>query len=401
MDILSRLSVKSLMRFKLVCKSFNSLISSTYFVKLHLRQSSAPNANPLVIFFPPYNDADHISSLHVKSFLKTPPPTVAEEVQFLRSNWKDRYLTIGSCDGLVCMIGTQDTSDEQQLFWVCFWNPAMKSTSQKMFQAMKSTSQMFQAMKSTSQKMFQTMPPNDDELSYLFVYCGFGYDYVSDTYKVLVLMRNQYAMVFNMGGNSWRCVGCFPPDLTPIEEGKNIFGVHLNGTLNWIVINKINENNYVGNNEWVDFDSEWDNFEWDNGSCMILSFDLNKEEFVRLVLPDTPHKFRSPHLGVLDECLCVSHNDGENFVIWQMKKFGIHESWTKLLSISNDKDLEPRDFPIPFFFPIYRFDKGDFLILPEDFLYNPRTKRLSPLETTYRVFKSCATICCESLISPY
>ncbi|XP_057418960.1 F-box/kelch-repeat protein At3g23880-like [Lotus japonicus] len=302
MDILSRLPVKSLLQFKLVSKSWNSLISNTDFVKVHLRRR---RSNPLVIFCPPYFTHADISSVEVNSFLKAPLTPITHECQNISSNWNEPYWVIGSCDGLLCLIGTH-CSIEQTFFWVCFWNPITRSISLN----------------------WHVDNP------YIYVNSGFGYDQVSDTYKALFLYRNEEVFIFNMGSSNWRHVGCFPSDFTSTLKGRATMGVHIKGTLNWIAVLKIYENNFDGTEneiKWVD-----------NGSCVILSFDLNKEEFVRLLLPVMPHKFGDLDLGVLDECLCVSMFDKQyNFMIWQMKKFGVEESWTKLFSINYWKEIEP------------------------------------------------------------
>ncbi|XP_057432991.1 F-box/kelch-repeat protein At3g23880-like [Lotus japonicus] len=182
---------------------------------------------------------------------------------------------------------------DEQLFWVILWNPATRETSLQSFP-------------------LQIRREYDDSIPYS--YCGFGYDHVSDTYKVMKVVEDA-VLVFNMGDFDERQVGYFPPDLICLEN--TVVGVHFNGTLNWLVTSKINEYK-------IGLDTDENNIEWDNSSCMILFFDLNKEEFVRLVLLAIPYKFCDPHLGVLGECLCVSVQDKQfNFMIWQMKEFGV------------------------------------------------------------------------------
>ncbi|XP_057443762.1 F-box/kelch-repeat protein At3g23880-like [Lotus japonicus] len=320
MNILSRLPVKSLMRFKLVSKSFNSLISDKHFAcKLHL-PFSARNANPPVIFWEsPDADAD-ISILPVKSLLKNPLP-LTTELETLSSNWKHPYTPIGSCNGLVCLMGTHE-----QFLWLCFWNPATRSTSQKWF-------------------TLRLHKPNS-YLYEIFSGLGFGYDHVSDTYKVLFVCQNQEAFVFNMGDTYWRRVVSSIPPYFAITSSDADIGVYFNGTLNWLTYE-------------------------DQIGCdvKILSFDLNKEEFERFLAPTMPYcGFFDADLGVLGECLCVSIFEDECFTIWQMKEFGIDKSWTKLLNFYNVNELLDRDLPT-FGFPLYMFDNGDVLVPLEDNFY--------------------------------
>jgi hypothetical protein len=45
--------------------------------------------------------------------------------------------------------------------------------------------------------------------------------------------------------------------------------------------------------------------------------------------------FFQPALKVLLDCLCFSYDSNKTeFVLWQMKQYGVHESWTQLFKIS-------------------------------------------------------------------
>ncbi|XP_057443761.1 F-box/kelch-repeat protein At3g23880-like [Lotus japonicus] len=216
----------------------------------------------------------------------------------------------------------------EQFLWICFWNPATRSTSQKSF------------------KLEQQYEHNT--YFYLWIGIGFGYDHVSDTYKVLFLGKNHKGFVFNMGDTYWRhVVSSIPPDLAN-SPNADIIGVYFNGTLNWV--------------------AHEDPFHCD---ATILSFDLNKEEFVRFLLPTIScwDNRTEAHVGVLGECLCVSIFKREFFSIWQMKEFGIDKSWTKLLNLNNVNELLDHDLPTPLDFPLYMFDNGDFLVRLEDNFY--------------------------------
>lgn len=106
-DVLSRLPVKSLMRFRCVCKSWRTLISNPQFIKMHLNRvnqdvngcckrvllSSLPLRS--VDYEARNNDVDDVSV--VLDFL-TRVPEYAAAVEIA-----------GSCNGLVCLVMTMST----------------------------------------------------------------------------------------------------------------------------------------------------------------------------------------------------------------------------------------------------------------------------------------------------
>ncbi|KAK9684941.1 hypothetical protein RND81_10G244300 [Saponaria officinalis] len=99
-EILPRLSAKSLLRFKCVCKSFNTVVSSPEFVRHHLRHSiSSDNrlVNILTTELPFYT---------VKTFdldsLSTSTTATAASATF---SWLEHASIVGSCNGLLLFGG--------------------------------------------------------------------------------------------------------------------------------------------------------------------------------------------------------------------------------------------------------------------------------------------------------
>lgn len=158
---------------------------------------------------------------------------------------------------------------------------------------------------------------------------GFGYDHVSDTYKVVVvdwysddgshygLDKNQ-TMLHTLGTNSWRRIQNFP--YTPF--GADGSGTVVCGTINWLTSKT-----------------------WSATSLFIVSLDLEKESY-RELLPPPDHRVITVvnfMLGVLRDCLCLFSNDPTFTDVWLMKEYGNNDSWTKLFRLPHMKD-HPRSW---------------------------------------------------------
>jgi hypothetical protein len=227
---------------------------------------------------------------------------------------------------------------------------------------------------------------------------SFGCDYITGTYKVVALytetnveketenegLWRSKVIVFSYGDNGWRYIQSFP--LVPLIWND---GVHLSGTVNWLAISGdfVSMSVEEGPNEaYIPHVEQF----------VIVSVDLSTEAYTQFLLPPGFDAVPSvePSLRVLMDCLCFSHDfKGTEFVIWQMKEFGVQESWTQLfrieyvnlqlhnLSISNDMDLfRYMECKIPLL-PLYVSKNGDTLILTSDeekgvIIYNRRDKRV-------------------------
>ena len=107
-------------------------------------------------------------------------------------------------------------------------------------------------------------------------------------------------------------------------------GVYLSGTLNWLAI--YNSLHYNFEDITVD-------------QFVIVSLNLETETYNQYMLPrgfdEVPQE--TPTVGVLGGCLCFSclYNKTDlNFVLWQMKKFGVEESWTQLFKINCETPID-------------------------------------------------------------
>lgn len=164
-EILMRLPIKSVVCFKSVSKSWLSLFSDPQFVKEHY--SAAQNLNDYDCLIAQKNTRIFILSRYKETFL-------------LRS---DNYFLIGSINGLVCISNGKKLS---------LWNPAIHQS-----------------------KEF-TLPPHRYSVSDNI---GFGFDTVSNDYKVVVLsVDKRSATIYCSNSDSWIDI-CVPDNVFPKHKG--------------------------------------------------------------------------------------------------------------------------------------------------------------------------------------
>jgi len=347
-EVLSFLTVKLLMRFRCVCKSWNSLVSNPKFIKIHQKKSER-NKNLVLI------EKEYSSFLVCKRIIVNYLPTsrlVGNSLITLTNNHilneEDGFFLVGSCNGLVCLVGYSDLEK-----WLYFYNPATRTLSKK-------------------------LGTFTDKYVSIF---GFGYDTLTDTYKVVNLCRkSRDARIFSLGDSIWRSIPSFP-DVTDSFEYLCYTCVYFSGTLNWLVIRK-------------DITYHWQNRVVEN--FVIISLDLGTETYTQLLLPRGSGEklLVDPTICVFMDCLCTcfSHAEGymgDQFVIWKMMKFGVEESWSQFLKISYptlqiscfDSSLQP----------LCLSESGDTLMLGvrkkgQKILYNLRTNNV--VQTKFTVGKN-------------
>ncbi|KAE9618020.1 putative F-box domain-containing protein [Lupinus albus] len=353
-DILSRIPVKSLLRFKCVCKSWKTLISDTQFAKFHFQRSITDSTfthhrlMPQACFL-----RDDIVSCSVESLLND-YDVIPESLGY---PLHPHYDVVGYRNGLCCLMYNREK--------VRLWNPCTKLVSPE------------------SPSLFNRDGPNRKTVF------GFGYDESSNTYKVVSFFVDHYGKslgsVFSFGSENcnWRQVHGFP-DVTP-EWGKS--GECARGTLNWLAKAPLpggmrNDKYYV-----------------------IVSFDLGNETCREFLLPHDIDRSCSvgTTFGVLRDCLCVSQNyELTNFIVWQMMEHGVKESWTRLLNISY-VDLGLKVYA--FLEPLCMSEKGDILMNTnieecKVVLYNPGDNRLERHKIFSKKSWFRSKIYVESLVSP-
>jgi len=314
-EILSKLPVKSLMRFMCVSKYFQSLILDPHFVTMHF-QNSRKNTKFLSRYLNERKIPCFVIPSPIHSLLEDSTPFYADDITHGSNLERNKYQVIGSCNGLVCLA-----------IWKNRKGPSM-------FHLLNPATKKLLTCSHSSLKLAKEE---------IVVMLGFGYDDSRHTYKVVEIVRHmnfEYghpfrSIVCSLNEESgWRDIQNFPANPTTVE-GE---GIYLNNTLNWLGMPNYNYYNYD------DLDISFD-------EVVIASLDLETETYTKMSLPheldgvfigdfcfpcDQLHCNDAPFIGILGGCLSLflRNRTTEYLSIWQMKEFGNQRSWTLLLNTS-------------------------------------------------------------------
>ncbi|KAK2648624.1 hypothetical protein Ddye_016113 [Dipteronia dyeriana] len=245
LDILSRLSVTSLLQFKLVCKAWHNLAQDPLLVSMHFYH--APENDPCLIIHCDHPIRNQLYSLELSD------PENNQRVNKLCVPMFPEFHIKGSCKGLLCLC---DSSTRDSLY---AYNPFTRN--------------------------YIELPKSIDETLYnLSLVYGFGFTQTTKEYKVVKVVywriRPRYSLqsevqVFTLGKPSWR-------------------------------------------------------------SCLLISFDLEDEQFREVPKPDSGGLERLNFDVVeLGGCLAgVLHLHYGRLEIWVMKEYDLKESWIKEFSVA-------------------------------------------------------------------
>jgi len=391
-EFLRFLEVKDLMRMKCVCKSWNTIISDPIFAKMHLKKKKRKKIPHLAFLSDKSEDSGDCRAVPISRLLQEMNESSSNLTHddlpyYYRFNYKDCGDIVGSCNGLVCLLGCSFTGGHYVEHSLSFWNPATRTKSDTL----------------VSFHSYFKQPLRE--------VCKFtlGYDNSTDTFKVvlltlitgdnLVAIGKTAARVFTLGGDNnnakaWRVIQCFPVVVVPHRFCfAQCDTVYLNNSINWLVCHRKQKKNVTVE------------------QFVIVSLDLKTETYTQFLLPRSCKKelltrpFLSPLvdcLFVLMDCMCFSYDFKKTyFIIWKMDEFGVENSWTQFLKISYT-NLQI-DY-LPQLIPLCLSEDGDTLIFSinqadQAILYNRRDNRVKRIRSTNRMTWSKAKAYVESLMS--
>ncbi|WVZ14046.1 hypothetical protein V8G54_011612 [Vigna mungo] len=287
LEILSWLPVKSIMRFRCVSTTWNSLIFNPDFVKLHLKRSS--RNSQIILLEKKIEDRQCFSAvLHsLPCLIQNPTPSSAHSILLCPKPYK--YL-FGSCNGLFSLHFSLSTYEcEEHL--VCFFNPATKICS----------------LPSPSLRLNYGIGVQYD------INFGFGYHDLRNSYKVVAMVldwstQQTSVWVYCRGDVRWRHTIMTSPAFLTIDSN----GYFLNDTVNWL-----------GHSS-------------KESKLQIFSYNLKNDTYGYLSVPEfVPTNSEFTSMGVLNGCLCVSFDQERTvFVVLALKDVGNERCWSRLVSVS-------------------------------------------------------------------
>ncbi|CAN4120784.1 unnamed protein product [Withania somnifera] len=348
-EILLKLPVKSLVKFRCVSKSWLALISSNEFINTHLSLSANDKEHKhhrlILRFDPPYyslQDCSFSSLLNdsvTEAFDMDYPMKISKKLTSLVIS------IVGSVDGLVCL-----AIEEKCL---CVWNPSIRKI-KKLCDCRAMT-----------------------EVKSCFMY-GFGYDEIHDDYKVVAGYRCSGLVkvdMYSVDSGSWRSIDDFPCGVLSMKSG-----VLVNGKLHW------------ANTTYQTIPSA--------DAWGIISINLADGKWGKVEQPFYREGDFDLTLGVFGSDLSVFCNYQRIHVdVWVWKEYGVNESWTKMFTINLPYD--PVGYQGCSFFCMSNEGGILFQFGLTFMIYNPKDGSIKYSEITcYNAFYE-AYIFVESLVWPH
>lgn len=289
-DILIRLPVKSLARFKCVSKPWLFVISNPAFIKVHLKSSfNIKNSKYLlkhhlfcISTFPRHHFRDF--PLHLLMGGAQDDDLATANYSVSNSNLPMRIM--GSCNGIICI-----AINELQLF---MWNPILRNS--------------------------KLLPPlHRPSALCCYVKDGFGYEQTTDDYKVVTIFycmgdSGPYEVqIYSRRANSWKRIEDFNYG-NPLDQSAK----YARGYFHWLI------------------DS--------NGCPEIVTLNLATERFAKMGGPNPDAVIEScstweyddlcASLGLFSDTLCLLYDDHETKMdLWVMEEYGNRDSWVRLFTL--------------------------------------------------------------------
>ncbi|KAG5241653.1 F-box protein [Salix suchowensis] len=326
-EVLARLPVESILRFRSVCKSWCRIIQSPYFISLQL---GVTKNRPSRFIVQSQCEAD-MSSLFLVDIEGLKAREIHLEKIKCRTRLKFKLPALGVrvfCDGLLCM------ASEKRLDPVCVCNPITKES--------------------------VILPLSRSKAHLVRHKLAFGFDQSSGKYKVIRDYRtssNKHLSKFQiitLGESSWRQLNP-PQDLCTSDWDAAVFW---NGSLHWMINDKTLDD-------------------------PILAFDLSSETFYTIPFHRLCISHECYELQVLGTSLTIVEHNNHMIKIWEVagnkvkgfsaicrEEHDTYVCWNKSLFYKTISQLSHKSFMLQVCFKDNKIVKKDWFTC-----YAPEMKR--------------------------
>ncbi|KAI5661932.1 hypothetical protein M9H77_21255 [Catharanthus roseus] len=307
-QIFKRVPPKSLVRFRCVSKSWNSLVSSSYFVTLQNEWARASSRSILTGHF----SRMQLYSIRRKNEVFSVENEVKKAFPFEYKRYNKSFRIIGSCNGLICLCYDESEFETQFILW----NPSI------------------------GKRIALPLPRVTFENSVRSSEFGFGYDTESNDFKVVRLTglkrENEeddfppIFEVFSLSRGKWREINPSPSQNWIVQFSRSF--AFVNGKLHWLAYNLYN-----------------------NVKKKVQGFDLTHEVFDEMSLPELSGESIKEVAVDKDSLVLlaygplpsgISYDDkmywGQQCSVWAMEEYGDGKSWTKMFRVHFEELLSLR-----------------------------------------------------------
>ncbi|XP_041004494.1 F-box/kelch-repeat protein At3g06240-like [Juglans microcarpa x Juglans regia] len=331
MEILSRLPVESLMRFKCVNKAWYFLIRNPDFIAKHLFRATSDKRHRGFLL----NREHEITRTPWVSLHSYETLAVSRYVDLLQFFPRDvgELVVFGPCNGILCLFGVpaerNDGDDDRgPRDGLVLWNPATRES--------------------------KALPiiQRPAEMPTTFSFCfGFGLDPNTGDLKVIRILNFNFLRcqveVYNLSTDSWRVINTSVNPNYRINSPR--FPSYLNGVHYW-----------------------WACERGGSGHRLMLSFDMSNEVFQEIALPPLTKRPSFEAIAVINDsvALILVYNDLARrfYDICVMNESGGEKTWTLMFTIG----------PRPHFSSLIELRDDGFVLVRNKngwlVLYDPRTQ---------------------------
>ncbi|CAN1778246.1 F-box/kelch-repeat protein At3g23880 [Linum perenne] len=308
-NILKRLPIKDLVRCRSVSKHWLAIIDTPHFISCQLHHSISTNFNSALFFQTTMEGVTYYTRGR-----RSP-----NEIPDL----PDKLILMGSCHGLVCFVLVD--CNLHSMFGRIFI-PQSSYVLPQLLLLNPTTGERC----SCSVDSFITKEQVPKMAAY-----GFGYDEISEDYKVVRIMQSASgfhdAEIYCVRGKAFSSTTIHFPVAKWLEFEQRV-GKFVCGALHWC------------------------NYDADAHRFKIRAIDLGSETIRELAQPNYSFKKKGAcflNIGVLDSsrlCVCAFHKAVNETDVWVMKEYGKVESWSMIYCFKNF--IWPRNLPVNSVIPV-------------------------------------------------